>query len=82
MAAISIIRATITAGGQSPMQSAIPCVLIGGGISKGAYFLSQDLPADRAARDAVLFAVMGSPEGDDHGEAYQRLFQEALEALT
>lgn len=44
------------------MQIAIPCMLIRGGTSKGAYFLSQDLPADEAARDAVLLAVMGSPD--------------------
>jgi 4-oxalomesaconate tautomerase len=43
-------------------QIAIPCMLIRGGTSKGAYFLSEDLPADRAARDAVLLAVMGSPD--------------------
>ena len=44
------------------MQIAIPCMLIRGGTSKGAYFLSQDLPADEATRDAVLLAVMGSPD--------------------
>ncbi len=44
------------------MQIAIPCMLIRGGTSKGAYFLSQDLPADLAARDALLLALMGSPD--------------------
>ncbi len=44
------------------MQIATPCMLIRGGTSKGAYFLSQDLPADPAARDAFLLAVMGSPD--------------------
>ena len=44
------------------MQTAIPCMLIRGGTSKGAYFLSQDLPANRAERDALLLAVMGSPD--------------------
>ncbi len=43
-------------------QRAIPCMLIRGGTSKGAYFLRDDLPADVAARDAVLLAVMGSPD--------------------
>jgi 4-oxalomesaconate tautomerase len=33
-----------------------------GGTSKGAYFLASDLPADEAARDRVLLAVMGSPD--------------------
>ena len=33
-----------------------------GGTSKGAYFLASDLPADTAARDRVLLAVMGSPD--------------------
>ena len=33
-----------------------------GGTSKGGYFLKDDLPADPAARDAFLLAVMGSPD--------------------
>lgn len=33
-----------------------------GGTSKGAFFLPDDLPADVAARDALLLAVMGSPD--------------------
>jgi len=44
------------------MQIAIPCVMMRGGTSKGAYFLSRDLPADTATRDRVLLAVMGSPD--------------------
>ncbi|WNJ90353.1 4-oxalomesaconate tautomerase [Bosea sp. 685] len=44
------------------MQRPTPCMLIRGGTSKGAYFLSDDLPTDPAARDAFLLAVMGSPD--------------------
>jgi 4-oxalomesaconate tautomerase len=33
-----------------------------GGTSKGLVFLEADLPAGRAARDAVLLAAMGSPD--------------------
>ena len=33
-----------------------------GGTSKGGYFLKNDLPADSAARDTFLLAVMGSPD--------------------
>ena len=33
-----------------------------GGTSKGGYFLKTDLPADEAARDALLLRVMGSPD--------------------
>jgi 4-oxalomesaconate tautomerase len=33
-----------------------------GGTSKGLMFRAGDLPADRAARDAVLLAAMGSPD--------------------
>lgn len=33
-----------------------------GGTSKGGYFLAEDLPADPAARDALLLAIMGSPD--------------------
>ena len=43
-------------------QTAIPCVFMRGGTSKGPYFLADDLPHDRAARDRVLLAVMGSPD--------------------
>ncbi|KUO16173.1 4-oxalomesaconate tautomerase [Streptomyces dysideae] len=37
-------------------------MLMRGGTSKGAYFLAGDLPADPAARDALLLRVMGSPD--------------------
>ena len=43
-------------------QTAIPCVFMRGGTSKGPYFLADDLPRDRAVRDRVLLAVMGSPD--------------------
>ena len=38
----------------------IPCVLMRGGTSKGAYFLASDLPADPAERNDVLLRIMGS----------------------
>ena len=44
------------------MQTGIPCTMMRGGTSKGAYFLAEDLPDDPAARDRVLLAVMGSPD--------------------
>lgn len=40
----------------------IPCLWMRGGTSKGAYLLASDLPADAAARDALLLAIMGSPD--------------------
>ncbi|MDJ0832758.1 MAG: 4-oxalomesaconate tautomerase [Gammaproteobacteria bacterium] len=40
----------------------IPCTLMRGGTSKGPYFLSTDLPADRQQLAAILLAVMGSPD--------------------
>ncbi len=43
-------------------QTRIPCMLMRGGTSKGAFFLSSDLPADQRLRDKVLLAVMGSPD--------------------
>ncbi|MDH0301714.1 MULTISPECIES: 4-oxalomesaconate tautomerase [unclassified Pseudomonas] len=43
-------------------QTRIPCLLMRGGTSKGAYFLRDDLPDDTAQRDRVLLAVMGSPD--------------------
>ena len=39
-----------------------PCMWMRGGTSKGGYFLKSDLPADAAARDAFLLAMMGSPD--------------------
>ena len=38
------------------------CMWMRGGTSKGGYFLKDDLPADTAARDALLLRVMGSPD--------------------
>ena len=43
-------------------QTAIPCSVLRGGTSKGLFFLADDLPGDRAVRDAVLLAAMGSPD--------------------
>lgn len=43
-------------------QRAIPCLMMRGGTSKGAYFLASDLPQDPQVRDKVLLAVMGSPD--------------------
>lgn len=44
------------------MQTAIPCILMRGGTSRGPYFNAADLPTDPAVRDRVLLAVMGSPD--------------------
>ncbi|STV29364.1 fldA protein [Klebsiella pneumoniae] len=43
-------------------QRGIPCLWMRGGTSKAACFLADDLPADPVRRDAVLLAVMGSPD--------------------
>lgn len=43
-------------------MTAIPCTVMRGGTSKGAYFLRDDLPQDRTVRDRVLLRVMGSPD--------------------
>lgn len=43
-------------------QISVPCMLMRGGTSKGAYFLKSDLPSDTAARDALLLKIMGSPD--------------------
>ena len=44
------------------MVTDIPCLLMRGGTSKGAYFLRDDLPADAALRERVLLRIMGSPD--------------------
>jgi 4-oxalomesaconate tautomerase len=40
----------------------LPCMLMRGGTSKGAYFLAADLPAGVAERDDLLLRVMGTPD--------------------
>ena len=44
------------------MQTAIPCVAMRGGTSKGLFFRASDLPADEETRAKVLMAAMGSPD--------------------
>ncbi|WP_349898902.1 PrpF domain-containing protein [Parafrigoribacterium soli] len=44
------------------VTTGIPCILMRGGTSKGAYFLASDLPADAAERDDLLLRIMGSPD--------------------
>src|SRR6187455_3698882 len=44
------------------MLTGIPCTLMRGGTSKGLYFHADDLPGERALRDRVLLAAMGSPD--------------------
>jgi 4-oxalomesaconate tautomerase len=44
------------------MQTAIPCLFIRGGTSRGPFFKATDLPADLQTRDKVLLSVMGSPD--------------------
>jgi 4-oxalomesaconate tautomerase len=43
-------------------QTAIRCSILRGGSSRGAYFQSDDLPADADTRDRVLLAIMGGPD--------------------
>lgn len=45
------------------MPTAIPCLLMRGGTSKGPFFNAAHLPQDTATRDRVLLAAMGSPDG-------------------
>lgn len=39
-----------------------PVMWMRGGTSRGGYFLADDLPADKAERDAFLLRIMGSPD--------------------
>ncbi len=43
-------------------QRSIPCLFMRGGTSRGPFFMEHDLPEEVAARDALLLAVMGSPD--------------------
>ena len=45
-------------------QTAVRCMLMRGGTSKGAYFLASDLPSASDERDALLLSIMGSPHPD------------------
>jgi len=44
-------------------MNSIPCMIMRGGTSKGPFFLAEDLPQEKAARDKALLAIMGSPDG-------------------
>jgi 4-oxalomesaconate tautomerase len=46
------------------VKKAIPCMLIRGATSKGAYFLATDLPSSKKERDALLLSTMGPPHPD------------------
>jgi 4-oxalomesaconate tautomerase len=43
-------------------MDAVRCMLMRGGTSKGAYFLSEDLPSTQSERDDLLLRIMGSPD--------------------
>ena len=43
-------------------MTAISCMLMRAGTSKGPFFLASDLPVDVASRNKTLLAIMGSPD--------------------
>ncbi|MFF0110100.1 4-oxalomesaconate tautomerase [Streptomyces hirsutus] len=43
-------------------QTAIPCLFMRGGTSRGPFFDARALPEDTRIRDAVLLAALGSPD--------------------
>lgn len=47
------------------MQTAVPCMQLRGGSSKGLYFKASDLPVDPALRQRVLLAAMSGAGPDD-----------------
>ncbi len=47
---------------RSSTSAGIPCMLMRGGTSKGAYFLAEHLPAGPAERDDLLLRIMGTPD--------------------
>ncbi|WP_417562095.1 PrpF domain-containing protein [Microbacterium sp.] len=44
------------------VRDGIPCMLLRGGTSKGAFFLADDVPSDPAVRDELMLRIMGSPD--------------------
>ncbi|RBP65621.1 4-oxalomesaconate tautomerase [Brevibacterium sanguinis] len=49
-------------GPADPAIDGLPCMLMRGGTSKGAYFLAEDLPPDRESVADLMLRVMGSPD--------------------
>ncbi|WP_214652649.1 4-oxalomesaconate tautomerase [Ruegeria lacuscaerulensis] len=47
---------------EASSSDAVRCMWMRGGTSKGGYFLADDLPSDKAERDAFLLRIMGSPD--------------------
>jgi 4-oxalomesaconate tautomerase len=47
---------------RDPDRDGVPCMLLRGGTSKGAYFLADDLPAEDDAVDDLVLRIMGSPD--------------------
>ena len=45
-----------------PEQTAIKCVIMRGGTSKGVFFDEKTLPADAKARERLILSLMGSPD--------------------
>ena len=43
-------------------MTGLPCALIRGGTSRGAYFHKADLPLEETERDALLLRAMGGPD--------------------
>ncbi|MGA5710007.1 4-oxalomesaconate tautomerase [Streptomyces cellulosae] len=60
MSAVAAVRGPEVARHGS--QTAIPCLFMRGGTSRGPFFDARLLPADPDLRDAVLLAAMGSPD--------------------
>ncbi|MFE0320276.1 4-oxalomesaconate tautomerase [Streptomyces albogriseolus] len=60
MSAVAAVRGPEVARRGS--QTAIPCLFMRGGTSRGPFFDARLLPADPDLRDAVLLAAMGSPD--------------------
>jgi len=46
----------------STQHTAIPCAILRGGTSRGAYFHRSDLPEDELHRNRILLRVMGGPD--------------------
>ncbi len=44
------------------VRDGIPCMLMRGGTSKGAYFVADDVPGEPSDRDELMLRIMGSPD--------------------
>jgi 4-oxalomesaconate tautomerase len=52
----------VSESGSRRALDGVRCMLMRGGTSKGAFFVRDDLPSERAERDELILRIVGSPD--------------------